>query len=412
METHDIIRSPWSTLKKVAFRFLTIYFLVYMLPMPGANQIIPWVGEHILGFGEVSVKGSGSGDRLFDFVQLFVMLSIAVLGALIWTLADRKRLHYRELFYWLTVLIRYYLAFYMFVYGFAKVFKAQFPFPPLIRLLEPYGDSSPMGLVWTFMGYSLAYNIFTGMGEVIGGVLCFFRRTTTLGAMVIIGVMSNVVMLNFFYDVPVKLFSVHLVLLAVFLLAQDAGRLWNFFIMNRPTEPRDYTPFFGGRQQRIGRRILKVVIIVGPLIYGVWQGFTIQKKYGDFSPLPPLYGIYEVETFVVNDDTIPPLLTDTLRWQKLVFDKHNWTHVIKMDDGKVRFTPELDTSQHHLVLVHAKDTSIKYDFSYEQPAEDSLILSGVLAGDSLVLYMKEFPRDSFLLIRRGFQWVNEFPFNR
>lgn len=57
-----------------------------------------------------------------------------------------------------------------------------------------------MGLLWNFIGASAAYTIFTGVAEVLGGLLLVARRTALLGALVCIGVMSNVVLLNFSYD--------------------------------------------------------------------------------------------------------------------------------------------------------------------------------------------------------------------
>jgi len=68
-----------------------------------------------------------------------------------------------------------------------------------------------MGLLWTFMAASKGYQIFTGAAEVLGGILLLWKRTTTLGALTVFGVMANVMALNFFYDVPVKLLSTHLV---------------------------------------------------------------------------------------------------------------------------------------------------------------------------------------------------------
>ena len=44
-----------------------------------------------------------------------------------------------------------------------------------------------------------------------------------LGALIAAVVMSQIVMLNFSYDVPVKLFSMHLLLQALVLAAPDAG---------------------------------------------------------------------------------------------------------------------------------------------------------------------------------------------
>ena len=67
----------------------------------------------------------------------------------------------------------------------------------------------------------------------MGGTLRYFRRTTTLGALIVAFVMTNVVMLNFCYDVPVKLFSLHILAFALFLVAPDAKRLVTFFLSPR-----------------------------------------------------------------------------------------------------------------------------------------------------------------------------------
>ncbi len=125
---------------------------------------------------------------------------------------------------WLRLLVRYTLAFTLFGYGFAKIFPLQFPPPRLFRLIQPYGDFSPMGVLWNFMGASVPYQIFSGAAEALGGFLLLFRPTTTLGALVSFAVMANVVALNFCYDVPVKLYSCNLLLMAVFLAAGDAPR--------------------------------------------------------------------------------------------------------------------------------------------------------------------------------------------
>ena len=83
------------------------------------------------------------------------------------------------------------------------------------------------------MGASESYNVFTGAGEILGGLLLTTRRTTLLGAIVSLGVLGHVAMLNFSYDVPVKLFSLHLLAMAVFLIAPDLRRLATMFLMIR-----------------------------------------------------------------------------------------------------------------------------------------------------------------------------------
>ena len=91
-----------------------------------------------------------------------------------------------------------------------------------------------MGVLWSFMGASLAYTIFAGATEVTGGLLLVFRRTASPGALVSFAVLANIVALNFCYDVPVKLYSVNLLLMAAFLAAPDATRLANALVLNRP----------------------------------------------------------------------------------------------------------------------------------------------------------------------------------
>ena len=186
---------------------------------------MPWVGRQVF-HAEITVRPNGSGDTTYNYVQVYCYAVMAAAVAVAWTLLDRRRTDYTGLYRGLRVYVRFYLAAVMIMYGSAKVIKAQFPNPPLDRLLQPFGDASPMGLLWTFMGTSESYNIFTGAGELIGGLLLTARRTTLLGALVCFAVMSHVAALNFSYDVPVKLFSMHLLAISLFLMAPDLGRLW------------------------------------------------------------------------------------------------------------------------------------------------------------------------------------------
>ncbi|MGY0037489.1 hypothetical protein [Pedobacter sp. NJ-S-72] len=101
-------------------------------------------------------------------------------------------------------------------YGMAKIIKLQFPFPSNYRMIQAYGDSSPMGLAWTFLGFSKGYNLFMGIAEVMG-ILLLFRRTLTIGAIIALMTTANVMAINYFYDVPVKILSTALVLMCIFI---------------------------------------------------------------------------------------------------------------------------------------------------------------------------------------------------
>ena len=81
-----------------------------------------------------------------------------------------------------------------------------------------------MGLLWTFMGASAPYQMLAGLAEVTCGMLLFWRRSRLLGALLAIGVMGNVVALNYCYDVPVKLFSTELLRIRAASLPRELSR--------------------------------------------------------------------------------------------------------------------------------------------------------------------------------------------
>lgn len=232
----------WSWPTRIAFRFAFVYLVLY-LPIAtqggfpftnqlyqwlvlGWNEVVAWTGHHVLHLaGEIATQQTGSGDRTWDWVQIFCIAALAVFGAAVWTALAFRRPSHPHLHEWLRIAVRYVLALSLLMYGLAKVFPGQFAFPPAYWLVQTLGDSSPMRLLWAFMGYSKPYTIFAGVSEVLGGLLLLWRRTTSLGALVALAVMANVMMMNYCYDVPVKLLSTHLVALSLFLLLPDARRL-------------------------------------------------------------------------------------------------------------------------------------------------------------------------------------------
>jgi hypothetical protein len=146
----------------------------------GMQTAIKWVGEHWLGLeGKIIIQPTGSGDTMIEYVRALCYLAAALAGTLLWSIADRKRAAYPRLHMIFRTYVRLALAGVMLGYGLAKVFPMQFQVPGPDRLLQTYGNSSPMGLLWTFMGYSPAYTMFAGAMETIGALLLLFRRTAT-----------------------------------------------------------------------------------------------------------------------------------------------------------------------------------------------------------------------------------------
>ena len=59
---------------------------------------------------------------------------------------------------------------FMFGPGMIKLLRQQMPEPSMARLLLPFGESSPMELLWVLMGQSWLYSAFAGAAEFLGGL--------------------------------------------------------------------------------------------------------------------------------------------------------------------------------------------------------------------------------------------------
>jgi uncharacterized membrane protein YphA (DoxX/SURF4 family) len=421
---------PWPLAQRIAFRFGFAYFFIFLFPFP--LGLIPWLSgamdaygklwtalvdaaaAHVLHLGHpLSWEGNGSGDTTADYVTVLVQVAVAVGVTLVWSVLDRRRRDYRRLFAWLHLYLRWELVIAMLSYGSFKVIKTQFPLPGPERLLEPYGESSPMGLLWTFMGQSTGYTIFAGTLEVLGGVLLVFRRTATLGALVVAAVMTNVVMLNFCYDVPVKIYSSHLLLMAMILAAPELRRLFRALVLQQgvpPTVPRG--PIFARRWQRVGAALLALAI-VGRTGYKVIDKGLERYAEGDGAALPAYYGVWEVESFVRNGETLPPLTTDAQRWQRVTLNRYGTLGIRRMNGARARYDAKLDPARHTFTLTTSAPLAVAgAELEVTELADDQLELTGQIDDALVTVRLRRQAASKQLLVTRGFHWVNEYPFNR
>lgn len=429
MEPKQSESANWSTTQKIAFRFLFIYFLLYILFNPNGaiplgdmlfkfysvpvHAIAVWMGSHLLHLSKpITIFTNGSGDTTYDYIVILLDVILSAVGAIIWSVTGKQTAHYNKLYYWLTTTLRYYILLTMFSYGMAKVIKLQFPYPSPGRMLQTYGDSSPMGLAWTFFGYSTWYNYFTGTAEMLACVLLFFRRTYVLGAMVTFIVAANIMAINFCFDVPVKLLSTHLVMMSLFLLSKHLVRLVNFFFLNKTALPADLTPHrFRSSWKNITLLVFRFLLLVY-MVMGVFDVIAMSKQFGDKAPKAPLYGAYTVVTFKHNKDILPPLTTDTVRWNRLMINFPGNARVRLMNDSTKNYDFNVDTTKKTIEMTTSDALARKYFLKYSIIKPGLLQIKGNGPNDSLNITLRKIDANKFLLTRRGFHWVNEYPFSR
>jgi hypothetical protein len=431
-----VARTPrWRFGTRIAFRFCVVYFGLYIVltqmltsllfattndsgafeldMTPPARAAVVWIAEHVFRIAHpIITVETGSGDRVYDWVELACILVLGILGTIIWSLLDRKRESYVRVHSWFRVFVRFSLAASMFTYGAAKAIPLQMPFPFLNRLIEPYGHFSPMGVLWASIGASPAYEIFAGCAEMLGGILLILPRTTMLGALVCLVDATQVFMLNMTYDVPVKLLSFHLILLSLFLLAPDAKRFANMFFLDRPAPASPDRPLF--RIARANRIALVVQVLVGAFLIGanLYGSVSASKVYGAGRPKSPLYGIWNVEDFVLDGQARPPLLTDAARWRRIVFDFPEFATIYGMDEESQSYRASIDANAKTIVLKKLDNEKGKANFSFRKPDADHLILDGIMDDHKVHVELELFDRSKFLLANRGFHWVQDYPFNR
>lgn len=414
----DATPAAWSAPQRVAFRFGFIYLGLYALPWVIKRPLLPdwrkaaescgsfegavrWFGHHVLGVAGPLVKEyPGGGDSSFQWVRVALLVLVALLGTVVWSALDRKRTGYPLLLDLLRVYVRYGLALTMMYYGIVKVFPIQFAPPTFLHLFEPLGDMSPMDLLWSFMGFSRLYTLFAGLVELVGGVLLFWRRTTFLGALLVAIATTNVLLLNLSYDVPVKLFSAHLLVMAVFLAAPDGARVLRFLLRREPTElPPLREPLPWARVNR-ARPWVKAAVVSWCSFATVF--FTVEQgRATPPMPAPALLGAWVVESYGPSTPT-------GSSWHRLLIDEWRTLTVERIDGQRTRFALEEDPSAS---TISVSNGTKKMVFEYARQDADRLVLDGDVEGVPVSLHLRRNAKD-FVLTSRGFHWVQEAAFFR
>lgn len=362
------------------------------------HPLTDWVGEHVFDT-RISWARTGSGDTAANFVAAFTLLLVAVPVTVAWSILDRRRTGYARLYGWFRLVLRFALVAALLLYGLAKLLPSQMAFA-LARLIEPFGDMSPMSVLWSSTAASEPYEMALGAAEVVAGLLLILPFTAGLGAILAVVVTLQVFLLNLTFDVPVKLFALQLLVYALVLAAPDIARIVRALVgravpVRRPE--RLVTTRRGGR-----------ILVAGQVIVGLWllgmtvaEGYDAWSTYGNGRPHSPLYGIWNVTEYTVPGQDAP---ADRLR--RIVFDLEQAVTAQQMDDSLLDFPVQIDTDRQTIVIT--KDMAHLWriaTLNYQQPQPDRLILDGQFAGHPVHMTLTRIPLDHFRQISTGFHWI-------
>lgn len=278
-------------------------------------------------------------------------------------------------------IVRFFVAFQMVRYGVAKLVGMQF-YPRYYRLDSRAADLSPMALAWTFFGRSYGYQAVAGAFEVASAVLLCFRRTSLLGACLLLPVMGNIVLMDFFYDVPVRLFSSLYFVMAVYVLAPDAKRFVAFFLSDGAVPARSRR---AERAPSSMKRMATVFVIALALLLP--SADIVHKAYqrGIFrhDPLEGSWTVERIDGMSVNEGGP--------KWEKLYFEKGGYGF-IRTPSGREPFKLDVDERSRTIRLFEIGNGSSELTGTYQLDVR-ALLIHGAREGSPYtIVLVRDLPR--------------------
>jgi hypothetical protein len=231
------------------------------------------------------------------------------------------------------------------------------------------------------MGASKSYQVFAGLIETIAGVLLLFRRTTTLGCLVALAVLINILILDIGYDTFVKIRLIYFILLTIFILLPDLKRLTQIFILKQSTSLTAPPPIISDKKYSWLLYTLKWCFIC--LMIAI-----ILRKHVESYPLyhTPAYksisGIYKINEFYLNQRS--QQVGDSVRWNKMAINSYFPILSIQYaTDSIVEYSFRADTIKKVIDLNSSTNPNTRVQLHYTQVNPSEWSFHGTLKNDSI-----------------------------
>ncbi len=196
-------------------------------------------------------------------------------------------------------------------------------------------------------------------------------------------IMSNIVFVNFAFNVCVKFFSCAYLVMSIYLLLDDAKRLAAILLFNRTAEKRIYPELFRSRKGKTIFAIVCGLFIVVGMGYPMYRTRAAMRDYkiGQHSAL---YGYWTVDSLRVGGAS-PTAAQEALNldlhhgqngWKKFIFEDFNVAGAKSWTSAMGYFSYDAD-SVHHLLTMkqYYPDTLLQIKGSYRRNG-DSATFSG------------------------------------
>lgn len=166
------------------------------------------------------------------------------------------------------------------------------------ELTKPLGEVSGFWLTWYYFGYSPVYGTLLALVQIAGGILLVVPRTALAGALLLLPVAANIVLIDLFYGVDLggTLAAAVLLLCLCIVAAPYLSRLRAAVLLNTlPARPNT------------GSLVALAAVIVGTFAFTWWTA-----NHNNRAPTP-IDGVWSVVS-------LPEGGTAGRRWQQVFFE--------------------------------------------------------------------------------------------
>jgi hypothetical protein len=363
-----------------------------------------WIDKHFYYIGyDPAIHLDLPGDNHFGLVFYFTVTILFLIITVIWGVVDRRKPNYLKLNYWFGIYIRYMVALIMLGYGIDKLIPIQMGYPDVTELLRPFGEQDFFSVLWNFVGVSPGYEIFAGTCEIIGSLLLVFRRTYIFGCLFMCTILCNIIAVNTFYNIGVKIYSSLLLICILFVLAPHIHKLIQFFFQNRNVSLAENKLEFKSAWKRYIFIAIGIFLVGGTILVNILRDYKVYLRRMSDKQHQVLYGV----NWFIAKDTIQPILTDTLRWKKFAIVNKKLAVIYNMKDSAGYYDYDKDSIK-CIYRLHDNPDSLKWDeLHYSYPVKNKLQLIGKWKGIDVKIMMEETPIDSMVVNKERLTFLQE-----
>lgn len=351
--------------------------------------------------GKAVVLQDYSSDTFGLYLLMPVLFIVSLLLTTLFDLVRISNLNKEKTICFIRSVATYYLAWILLKYGFDKVFKCQFYLPEPNILFTRVGDLDKDILFWSTLGSSHSYSIFMGLLEIIPGILMLFRKTRNLGVLIAIGVFIQVVVINYSFDISVKLFSSFLLLIALFLFFPISVTFWQL-LSNQADKINPsvvQNNFFSLPFKFI--RIFKLVFVVFIILETLLPYYIAQNFNDDNFKRPILHGAYKMAYSLIGKDRIP----ESDNPIKYIFIHRDGYLIFQNKEQQMQdYKLEVNPKEQRLTIVDYSNKKTFFNYRYSKKSKQ-LELELLPKSTKSIHYFKSIDWRKMPLLQKQFHWT-------